>query len=772
MESVGQSIKRVDAYEKGSGRTRYVADLPLPGLLHGATLRSPLPRARIEKIDLSRAAALPGVKAVLLAGDVPGRNQVTLILNDMPLLAAGEVNYVGEPVALVAATTEEAARAAVRSIVVEYEPLPPLADVEQSRRDGAPLLFEPQNTFATHRLNRGDVDTGRSQSVATVKGTFTTPCQEHAYIETQGMLATPAQGGGIDVVGSMQCPFYVQSALAAVLGLPQSKVIVRQAPTGGAFGGKEDVPSIVACHAALLAVVTGSAVRLLYRRDEDIICMSKRHRSRITLEIGCDAQGNLTFVTGEVLLDGGAYATLSPVVLWRSVIHAAGAYACPNVAIVGHAAATNTVPAGAFRGFGSPQSLFAVESLIDELALETGRDPAEMRRINILREGRKTTAGQLIDHSCGLEETLDRTLEACDWTRKKEEFRRERGPVRRGLGISTIFYGVGLGAGGKHMAKTNAFLQIAGDASIQIAVGTTELGQGMRTVLAQIVSEALGLPLDRIAWLDTDTSRVPDSGPTVASRATTMSGNALLDACRQARETILSCAATLMPGDAAPQTLCIERGSVRAAGKEHAIPLDEVIAACHREKYRMAFHGFSSVQGTSWNPEKGSGDPYVVYAYATNAVQVQVDSRTGETRVEEIWAAHDVGAAVNPQSVEGQIEGGTLQGLGYALTEDFAIHEGRPLNPDLATYIIPCSTDTPRIHSIIVESAYRDGPFGAKGFGEQPLMGVAPAVLNAIRDALGVRINSLPAVPERVWQAICEANGPPTRVEPGSEVER
>lgn len=757
MHSVGKSTPRSDAREKAAGRTRFVADIPVSDVLHAATLRSPHPRALIKAVNVAAAASLPGVKAVLLARDIPGRNEVPVVLDDMPLLAGNYVNYVGEPIALVAAETADAARSAALAIDVEYEPLPPLCDPEASRDAGSARLFGDDNTFATHSLRRGDPSRARRDSAATVNGFFETPCQEHAYLETQGMLAIPSSERGIEIIGSMQCPFYVQAALARTLALPLSRIVVRQAATGGAFGGKEDVPSLPACHAALLALKTGRPVKLIYRRDEDIICMSKRHPSRVRLEIGCDSGGKLTFVEGDLLLDGGAYATLSPVVLWRSVIHAAGTYVCPNVEITGRAVATNHVPSGAFRGFGSPQSLFAIESLMDELAIRTGRDPAELRRLNIVREGDPTTAGQVIDHSCGLEETLDRVLQASGWKAKKKS-PATKGSLRSGIGLSTVFYGVGLGAGGRHMARTGAFLNIASDASVQVAVGTTELGQGMQTVLAQIAAEALGIPSNRIAWIETDTSRVPDSGPTVASRATTMSGNALLDACRQARDIFFQAASGHLGVSA--ERLELAGNTIRAKGKSgKGLPVDRAIALCHEERRPMTFQGFAKAEGTSWDAAAGQGSPYLVYAYAANVVQVEVNTRTGAVTVLKVWAAHDVGRAINPAAVEGQIEGGVVQGLGYALYEEYGFRSGYPFNPDLTTYVIPGVTDVPSIEPIIVEAPYRHGPFGAKGFGEQPLMGVAPAVLNAIRDAVGTRITRLPATPERVIEAMRQKEG-------------
>ena len=756
MPIVGQRVIRDDAYEKAEGRAIFAADVQIPGMLHAAVLRSPHAHAKILRCDDSAARRLPGVRAILWAKDIPGKNVVHVVFDDQPLLAEEEVRYVGEPVALVAADDEATARKALSLIRVDYEPLPAVTDFEHAMDADAPKLYGEDNLFAHHKIRKGNTEKAFEEADFVVEGTFYTPYQEHAYLEPQGMVVIP-DSGGLEVIGSMQCPFYVQGTVADVTGLPLARVRVRQSATGGGFGGKEDVPSLVAGQAALLAFVLKRPVRLIYRRDEDIISMSKRHPARIDVRMACDGEGRLTAVETRYLIDGGAYATLSPVVLWRGTVHAAGAYSVPNVKIDAYAVATNHVPCGAFRGFGSPQVLFAVESVVDELACKVGLDPAEFRRRNLLHEGETTATGYRIPGSCGLEETFNRAMERSGWARRKEELHSEPGPVRRGLGMSTIFYGVGLGAGGKHLARTGAFLQIGADGSVQLAVGTTEMGQGMRTVLRQIAAEALGISYEQVAMLDVDTSRVPDSGPTVASRATTMSGLAILDAADQAKAVLAPVAAKLL--GAFPEAVVFRDGVCSAAGKQ--VPFQEVAAEAHAQRLRMAFQGFAVSPDTSWDPETGQGKAYVVYAYATNIVQAAVDTRTGEVTVEKVWAAHDVGKAVNPTTAEGQIEGGALQGLGYGLMEEMWSDGERIPNVDFTTYVIPTAADAPEIEPIIVEHPYREGPFGAKGFGEQPLMGMAPALTNAIRDAVGVRLYRIPATPERVWALLRRKNSPP-----------
>ena len=747
MSVIGKSVIRDDALSKAEGKAKFVADIIIPDMLHAAVLRSPHAHALIKQINDQKAREYPGVEAILWAKDIPAKNVVHVIYDDQPLLAGSIVKYIGEPIAVIAAIDEQTARHALNLIEIKYESLSAVTDFEHARDKQAPQLYKDQNTFAKYKIRKGDVNKAFSKAAFEYSGTFFTPYQEHAYLETQGMIVVPEKDGLL-VIGAMQCPFYVQGTVADVTGLSLAKVQVKQAVTGGGFGGKEDVPSILAGHTAILAYHLQKPVRLIYRRDEDMISMSKRHPSRTDIKVACDRSGALIGVEVKYQIDAGAYSTLSPVVLWRGAVHAAGAYSVPNVKIDAYALATNHVPCGAFRGFGSPQILFAVESELDELAKKVGLDPAEFRHKNLLNKGDLTATGYKIPGSCGLQETYDKALKQSNWKNLKKEFSGQKSSIKKGIGISTVFYGVGLGAGGKHLARTGAFLQIDADGSVQIAVGTTEMGQGMQTVLRQIAAQGLGISYEDVSILQVDTSRVPDSGPTVASRSTTMTGMAILDACGQALEVLTTAAAEMLKSD---------RSNVQFINgfclveNEKKLKFSMVVKRCFALRMPMAFQGFASSPDTSWDPKTGQGKAYVVYSYATNVVKVAVNTKTGEITVEKIWAAHDVGQAINPAAVRGQIEGGSLQGLGYALMENMKTEGGRITNPDLATYMIPTAEDTPEISSIIVEHPFPEGPFGAKGFGEQPLMGIAPAITNAIYDAVGVRIYELPASAETVW---------------------
>jgi len=595
------------------------------------------------------------------------------------------------------------------------------------------------------KVRRGDVKSAFKACDVIIENEYRTPYQEHAYIEPQAMIAIPFPDGSLEIRGAMQCPFYVRKAVTTVTGLPESKVRVIQCATGGAFGGKEDVPSLLACQVALPALKLQKPVKLLYDRTEDMISMSKRHPAWIRYKSGATKDGILRAGEVEYVIDGGAYATLSAVVLFRGTAHSIGPYRCENVSVDSYAIATNKVPCGAFRGFGSPQILFAAESQIDQLATRLKLDPVEFRKRNLLRTGDETITGQKLKNSVGLEQCLDKVVQVSGWTPDANS------NENIGFGFSTIYYGVGLGAGGKHLARTGARVIINADSSVLFSVGTTEMGQGMTTVLSQIVAEELGVPYESVSMMPTDTSRVPDSGPTVASRSTTMSGNALKDACIKIRNVIDEETSDMLNNTKG--NIRIENGMVYA--DDNKIPLAKVVESCTTKRKSLSAEGWHVSSPTSFDNDTGQGDAYVTYAWSANLAKVKVDKETGEIQVLKIWSAHDVGKAINPSLAEGQIEGGVLQGLGFALLEDMTTDStGAIKNPEFSTYIIPTAEDQPEIVPLIIEEPYPDGPFGAKGFGEHPSMGIAPAIANAVNAAVGVRIKQLPITPEKVWLAL------------------
>jgi CO/xanthine dehydrogenase Mo-binding subunit len=719
---VGQRLRRPDAPDKVKGSAMYVEDLPLAGALFGGVLRSPHAHARIRKLDAARARGIPGVRAVITAKEIPGRNLIPMIQSDWPVLAQDFVRHVGEAVALVAADTEAALWEGLAAVHVEYEPLAAMLDMEDALGAG--------EVMARYKVRRGEATVAMTRSDAVVvEGTYRTPYQEHAYIETNGVIGSPDGTGGVLVQGSMQCPFYVQKGVASALGMDLARVRIVQTVTGGGFGGKEDAPSAPGAHVALLAMACGRPVRLILSREEDMAVMSKRHPARIQVKLAATRHGHLIAAEIDYLLDGGAYATLSPVVLFRGTVHACGPYRVPNVKVESRVVRTHKVPCGAFRGFGEPQVVFAFEAALDELAEKLGQDPLMLRLKNALQIGDETITGHKLTESVGFREVLEQVAAAADWKRKREEYARDTGPVRRGIGLAASYYGVGLGAMGKHLNPAGASVVVSADGSVTVAVGTTEIGQGMVTVLTQIAAEALGCPPEVVHVVEADTSRVPDSGPTVASRTTIMSGNAIRDAAERIR-------------------------AAMAPVADSGLAWREAVAQCVQKQIGLAAHGWAVPPATTFDLANGQGEAYICYTFSANVVEVQVDTETGETRPLAVVSGHDVGAIVNPTLGEGQIEGGIVQGLGYALTEEHHLKDGRIVNDQFSTYIIPTPLDVPEMKSVLVENAYSWGPYGAKGLGETPIIAVAPAVVSAIHHATGVRLREIPATPERVFEAL------------------
>jgi CO/xanthine dehydrogenase Mo-binding subunit len=739
---IGAAVPRPDAVDKVRGEARYADDLAFLGMLHAAVVRSPHPHARVAGMDADKASSLPGVIAVLTAADVPGANIVHVIVDDQPALASGVVRYVGEPVALVVAETRAEARAAAAAVRVDYEVLPYVTDPFAALETGAPQVAAPGaaesgNLFNRMVLDKGDVDRAFADAAAVVESVYETGYQEHAYLETQGAVAVPEELGAMAVYASMQCPFYVQNAVAKVLGLPLAKVRVIAAATGGAFGGKEDVPSLIGSLAAVGAWATRRPVKLVLGRAEDVLTTSKRHPSRVHYRTAAHADGTIAAIDVDIVLNAGAYQTLSSAVLWRSLVTAAGPYRIPNVRIVARSVATNTVPNGAFRGFGSPQVIFPHESQMDLLAERLGIDRVEIRRRNVLRAGDRTSTDHVVRSSVGVAQTLERAAGMADWPSRLariESENRTPGETRRGLGVACVLYGVGLGGKAPFLDKAGATIKLEADGSVGVAIGTVEIGQGLTTAVLQVAAEGLGVPIERIHIAPVDTSRVPDSGPTVASRGTMMSALAVLDAAAKLRERI-------------------ER-----VAKAHKIPKAQIAARwpeiAHHfwiENLDPAVEGFASTEPVSWDPATGLGDAYPVYAYATHIAEVEVDVRTGETRVVDFIAVHDSGRVLNRATASGQVEGGIAQGIGFTLMESIDVKDGHLVANGFTTYRVPTIRDVPLGMDIdFVEDVFPAGPFGMKGIGEVPLMASHAAVARAVAHATGRRLAKYPLDPPRV----------------------
>lgn len=750
--AVGAAVPRVDAADKVTGRALYVDDMSVPGMLHAALVFPGCAHAILRGIDSSEALAMPGVRAVITACDIPGDNQIGLIDRDQPLLPDERIRYTGDAVAVVVAESPAIAREAAGAVRIETEELPAVFDAEEAMSADAPEVHSGGNVLLHYRVRKGDIDTGFSEADVVVERSFRTHHQEHAYLEPLGALAVPEENGAMTVHGTMQCPYYVQRAVATVLGLPLASVRIVQTVTGGGFGGKEDSPNEVCACAALAASLTGRPVKLVYTREEDFYRSSKRHPMTVTFRLGAKRDGTFTAAKVRVVADAGAYSTLTQVVAFRATAHATGPYEIPHVHTDVFGVYTNRQTTGAFRGFGQPQVIFANESVVDEVAEALGMDPIEIRLRNCLSVGKRTATNQLLTESVGLPETLERARDASDWKAKREALADDGGTVRRGIGVASIYYGVSLGAKGLALDGSGAHLNVYRDGSVRISVGGTEMGQGLLTVLSQIASDSLGVSIEDIHIGLADTSVVPDSGPSVASRTTLMTGNAIVDAAAKLKRTMAAVAADLLgvPCEA------IEFARGRVGRGESAISFAELANQCWLRNVSTSSDGWYAAPESTFD-EDGQGDAYAVYSYATHVAEVEVDTETGRVKLNRITAAHDVGRVLNPVTLEGQIQGGVLQGAGMALYERMVTDGGAIATPDFSTYILPTAMDVPDIHAIVIEDPYSRGPFGAKGIGETPAMPGGAAVANAVANAIGIRFRELPITAEAVKRALSAA---------------
>jgi len=754
-------VHRVDGASKVSGRAAYADDLHFPGMLHAAIAVSSEPHATLLSVDVGAARRAEGVRAVMTAVDVTGKNDVGVSARDQPLLAEGKVRWLGDRLAIVAADTPRQARAAAKLVTARYAPLTPVFDVEEALKPGAPVLHDAHPTInlaAKGCVYKGDVEKGFRDADVVVEETFEFGMQEHAYLETQGCVAVPDTDGNITIYASMQCPFYVQEAVARVLGLPFARVRVVQSVTGGAFGGKEDYPSEPAACAALLAMQTGRPVKLILNRTEDILWSSKREAQRVRHRIGAKKDGTLTAIAVDLFIDAGAYLGLAAVVADRGNASVVGPYNVPHVRVDTHTVYTCNAFSGAFRGFGHPQVAVATESQLDELARRLGMSPVALRMKNLLMAGDTAPTGEVLPAPVEAKDTLARAVELAEYERTVDEVRahnQKRSRTRLGVGVSTISYGCLLHAGGQFLEGAGALVQAHKDGSVSVAIGNTEMGQGAATVVTRLAADTLGCRHDVVVMRAVDTDLVPDSGPTVASRTTTMSGNAVVDACEKLSAELTLTAAGLLGAPAREVTF--DDGVARARGKR--VSFEEVVAKAYVEKRHLLKAGWYAPPRKIWDKAKGQGQPYSAYAYATMIALVEVDTFTGRTRVKRVSCAHDVGATIYPAGALGQVEGGVVQGMGYAMMERLKQVKGKILNPNFTDYMIPSALDAPQVDVVLLESrgvgeGQAAGPHGAKGLGEPSLIPVCGAVGNAIADAVGKRVVTMPFMPERVMEAL------------------
>lgn len=761
LSVVGQAVDRTDAKLKVKGKLDYGADYPQEGFLHGKILRSPYPHALIKSIHAEKARKLPGVVAVLTAKDVPGRNGFGVVLPDQPVICGDKVRFVGDTVALLAAETEDVAQRALSLIDVEYEALPAVFDPREALKPGAPAIHEKGNLLNHHKLRKGDIEKGFSQADIILKRSYKVPFVEHGYLEPDMTMAIPQADGSILIQGPMQAPFTLRRNAAAVLGIPINKVRVKSISMGGGFGGKEDAPIDIGCRAAVLAAHTKRPVRLALEREEVTLQTAKRHPHIMDIKIGAKKDGTLVAFEGTIYNEKGAYASLGPLVNIHSAIMMAGPYEIPNCKVDSYLCYTNHPFGGAMRGFGAPQVCFAHESIMDELASELKMSPLEIRKKNAFQLGSATATGQILEESMGLRETIEACAKAFDWDRRYREagyIDRER-TRRRGVGMAMGFYRTSIGTS---FDGCGANVYVHEDGSVLLYSGITELGQGSFTVLSQICAEELGVNVEDIRLVSPDTDLVPEAGPTVGSRSTTLMGNAIILAARQVKESILEMASQML--FVPVEKLEARKGRIyNQDNPGRFVSFKDVAARCMATGKRLIGQGWWAPPPLGVDPETLQGNPYFVYAYSTQMAEVIVDLQTGEVEVTDHVAAFDVGKAINPKAVEGQIEGGIAMGLGYALMEEIILKDGTIQNLNLQDFLIPTTLDVPDVKSIILEMKTKFGPYGAKGVGEMPNIPTAPAIINAIAHACGGRVRSLPANPERVYWAMIEAGGPPAQ---------
>ena len=731
---IGKNVPRKEGVAKLLGAARYVDDITMPGMWHGATVRSTIPRGRIVSISFPESIAWDEY-VVASAKDIPGRNMVAMFLEDQPLLAWERVNHAEEPVLLVAHPDRERLAAAVAAVRIEYAPEPAVFTMEESLGKKE-IVWGEDNVFKHFLLEHGDMAEAFARAKYVVEGEYETGAQEQLYIETNGMIAD-ASGAAVTVWGSMQCPFYVHRALMAIFGLEAEKVRVVQTETGGAFGGKEDYPSILAGHAAVLSRRCGRPVKMIYDRAEDMAATTKRHPSRVRHRTAVDGEGRLLGGEIELVIDGGAYATLSSTVCSRATLHAAGPYHWPALRVDSRAVATNTPPSGAFRGFGAPQSLFALERHMDRIARVVGISAAEVRRRNFLRTGGMTATGQVIREEIDLGGLMDRALEVSGYREKTERFRRENvgSWIKRGIGFAAFMHGAGFTGSGERRLNSVVGLEATREGRVRVLVSSSEFGQGTNTILCQVAAEALGAEYAEVEIAQPDTDVVPNSGPTVASRTGMIVGKLIANAAEEMLRRLRG--AGMLGEEPVP-------GEFSEACRRYTREIGELRTAGTYEAPGEIF----------WDDEKYRGDAYPAYAWAVYVAEVEVDMRTYTPVVTEFHALQEVGRVLHPILAAGQIEGGVAQGIGFALYEKVVSSGGRMLNNQMTNYIMPTSADLPPIFVHFEENPTEHGAFGAKGIGELPMDGPAPAILNAIENATGIPFNRIPLLPEDVLEAV------------------
>lgn len=706
---ISSPVLKVDNKEKINGTAEYIRDIKFENMMYAQTLRSDRPRAKIMSVDTPE---IPDGYYIVDRRDITGENRVKIIFDDQPIFAEEVVNYVGEPILLVVGENKEVLQEIILKTRIKYEDITPIFTIDEAIKAAAKPIFGKDNCFSDYSFNKGNLDKMIKNAAQIVCEEFTTGYQEHVYLEPQGVTAI-CENNKVTVYGSFQCPYYVKSAVVQALGCEPERVRVVQTTTGGAFGGKEEFPSLIACQAAIAAIKTKRPIQLAYDRCEDILYTTKRHPSIIGFKTALDKDKNIIGMDIDVKLNAGAHATLSSVVLQRAMFAITGVYKIKNLRVRGRAFATNYVPSGAFRGFGCPQAIFAIETHLNHIAVKNKIDPIEFKVKHFVQKGDLTCTEGIFRYEVKLPQMLQKIYEMSNYKEKIKVYENNTVKKQRGIGCAFFLHGCGFtGSGEQDHIKSEVKLRKTKEQYVEILVANVDMGQGLLTTFKKIVSTTLDISFDRIIYNNPDTDKVPDSGPTVASRTIMIVGRLLELACLKLKD------------------------------KWNDDVEVEVV-----EKYKQP-------EFVKWNQEHLSGDAYPTYSWGINVVEVEVDTLTYEISVLGVWSIFDIGRAIDEKIVLGQIEGGVLQGLGYGTIEVMESKEGRFVQKNITDYIIPTSKDICNMEIELMDNPYDNGPYGAKGVGELTLVGSAPALVHAVENALGINICKIPVTPEYLMEVV------------------
>ncbi|HKM98630.1 MAG TPA: molybdopterin cofactor-binding domain-containing protein [Buttiauxella sp.] len=755
MDKSRPAIRRVDGLAKVRGTAIYGNDMTLPGMLYGVCRYADIAAGKVEHIDLSEALSIDGVVKIATWQDIPGEPMVGIMVKDYLPIIKDEVVFHGDVIAVVAAETYEAACLAADKIHISYTPFEPITDVEQALAKGSRLVHPDKgdNIAAHHHTIKGDIEAGFAAAEHILEREYEVGFQEHAYIEPEVVLTwlDPTERHLV-ISGSIQNPHRVRSFVARFMGCPQGHINIKRAVMGGSFGGKDDVIDHLACRSALLTTLTGRPVKFCYTREHSILESCKRHPFKMKYKVGLDNAGHILAMKINILADSGGYAASTPFVTWRSSVQAAGPYRIPNVHIDVTGVYTNNSYTSAMRGFGSPQVVFANESLMDEIAAHFNMSPIEIRRLNALKQGDTSITGQVFDqHTVSTHEVLDKATTSAEFESKRKHYadlNSKGGVYRYGIGLALSYRGCSIGAEG--VDTSTALVQVNEDGSINIATSVSENGQGLQTTLSLITAKSFGVPLSEIMFSEPPTSFIGDGGSTAATRGTMVGGGALLDAANKIKQNILGVIGQQIGTSVLTDTVWQDGRITNKHNPDLSMDFKNAVNKTKWASVSLTEFGWFVPPPIHWDEEKGCGSPYFTWVYGCQVAEVRVNTSTGKTDLLHVTAAHDVGHVINPVGFNGQVSGGIAQGFGYALLEDFNIENGKVKSENFDTYLLPTIKDIPEITIIGVENPDLAGPLGAKGIGEPATELAAAAINNALSFALGARFNKLPLTLEQV----------------------